>query len=419
MTDPVSLLNHRPFVQFWIARVGSILSLQMVSVAVGWQIYNLTNNPLDLGLVGLAQFAPALVLLLFVGHVADRYDRARIISAAQAVSATVTAMLALASGGGWMTRELFLLAMFALGCARAFEQPTMQALLPNLVPSALLPRAVAASSSATQAATILGPAVGGGLIYLSGPTLAYLVCVILFVTSSVLSLRLVVPQQPQESGKQDAGNQDAAKRPRLTPETLFAGIAYIRKNPIVLGAISLDMFAVFLGGATALMPIYARDILHVGPEGLGLLRAAPGFGALAMSLVMARWIPSTGVGHKMFAAVTAFGIATVAFGLSTSFILSICALVVLGSMDMVSVVFRMSLVQLHTPDEMRGRVSAVNSLFVGASNQLGDFRAGVSAALFGAVPAVLIGGVGILAVVAIWIKVFPALYHVERLEPQK
>jgi MFS family permease len=199
---------------------------------------------------------------------------------------------------------------------------------------------------------------------------------------------------------------------------MLAGFRYIFANKVVLGAISLDMFAVLLGGATALLPIFARDILHVGPEGLGLLRAAPGFGALTMSLVLARWMPTRGVGRKMFAAVAGFGVATVVFGLSTSFALSVAALVVLGSMDMVSVVFRMSLVQLNTPDDMRGRVSAVNSLFVGSSNQLGDFRAGVSAALFGAVPAVLIGGIGTLAVVLIWIKAFPALYRVERLEPQ-
>jgi MFS family permease len=405
MTEPVSLLRHRPFVQFWIARVGSLLALQMASVAVGWQIYNLTDSALDLGLVGLAQFAPALVLLLVAGHVADRHDRRRIIAGAQTTSAMVALTLALGTAGGWLTRELILALMFVLGAARAFEQPTMAAILPGLVPAALLPRAVAASSSATQAGTILGPAIGGGL-YLLSPSLVYGTCMLLFITASATSLLLVAAQQP-------------SKRPPLSVETLFAGIRYIRDNPIVLGAVSLDLFAVLLGGATALLPIFARDILAVGPQGLGLLRAAPGFGALAMSLVLARWMPSRGVGRKMFAAVAGFGAATVVFALSTSFALSVAALVVLGSMDMVSVVFRMSLVQLHTPDDMRGRVSAVNSLFVGTSNQLGDFRAGVSAALFGAVPAVLIGGIGTLAVVLIWIKAFPALYRVERLEPHK
>jgi MFS family permease len=400
-----SLFRHRSFVQFWIARVGSTISMQMVAVAVAWQIYDLTNSPLDLGLVGLAQFAPAFVLLLVAGHFADRHDRRRIIAGAQAVGVTTAVTLALATAAGWLTRDLILAAMFVLGASRAFEQPTMTAILPSVVPTHLLARAVAAASSATQAAIILGPAVGGA-IYLFSPTLVYAACAVLFLTSSALTLLLVLPQPP-------------LKRGPINVEAFFAGIAYIRGNPIVLGAISLDLFAVLLGGATALLPIFARDILMVGPQGLGVLRAAPGLGALAMSFVLLRWSPKRAVGRKMFAAVCGFGIATVVFALSTSFALSVAALVLLGAMDMVSVVIRQTLVQLHTPDDMRGRVSAVNSMFTIASNQLGDFRAGVSATLFGTIPAVLIGGVGTLAVVGISMKLFPALYRVETLEPPR
>jgi MFS family permease len=402
---PGSIFQHRPFVQFWIARVGSMMALQMLGVAVGWQVYELTRDPLDLGLVGLAQFAPALILMLVAGHAADRYDRRRIISSAQAVGACAAALMALGTGGGWLTRDLILAVMFVLGAARAFEQPTMQAILPNIVPTPLVPRAIAASSAATQAATILGPAVGG-FVYLLSPALVYGICTALFLTSSVLSTLLVATQQPSRRGPLDL-------------QTFFAGIGYIRRNPILLGAISLDLFAVLLGGATALLPVFAKDILLVGPWGLGVLRAAPGAGALAMSVVLAHWPPKRRVGRRMFGAVAAFGVATVVFALSTSFPLSVAALALLGAADMISVVIRMSLVQLHTPDDMRGRVSAVNSLFVGTSNQLGDFRAGLTAALFGTIPAVLIGGVGTLVVVLLWIRAFPPLYRVETLEPER
>jgi MFS family permease len=403
---PASIIRHRPFVQFWIARVGSTVAVQMIGVAVGWQIYELTRDPLDLGLVGLAQFLPALPLLLVAGHAADRHDRRRVMSLAQAVGACAAAALALGTGGAWLSRELILLVMFVIGAARAFEQPSTAAILPNVVPTPLLARAVAASSAATQSAIILGPALGG-VLYLISPTLVYTTCACLFLISSVLArlLPLTTAQQP--------------RRGPISAEMLFAGIAYIRRNPLLLGAITLDLFAVLLGGATALLPIYAKDILLVGPWGLGVLRAAPGVGALAMSVMLAHWPPRRHVGRKMFVAVAAFGVATIAFALSTWFPLSVAALMLLGAADMVSVVIRMSLVQLHTPDEMRGRVSAVNSLFAGASNQVGDFRAGVSAALFGTVPAVLIGGVGTLAVVLLGVKMFPALYRVERLEPER
>ena len=403
MSADHSLLRQRAFVQFWIARVSTTVALQMMGVAVGWQIYELTGSALDLGLVGLFQFVPALLLLLVAGHFADRYDRRRIIAAAEVMQAAAVAVLAMGAAGGWMTRELILATVFMIGAGRAFEAPTMSALLPRLVPLPMLSRAVAVSSAAHQAAAIAGPALGGVLYYYAGPIFAYAAASALYAAASILML--LIRSAPV-----------ATTREPTDLRMFFAGITFIRHNPIVLGAISLDLFAVLLGGVTALLPIFARDILAVGPDGLGLLRASPGIGALLISVFLARWRPRRRVGHVMFTAVAGFGVATVVFGVSRSFPLSCLALAVLGAMDMVSVVIRQTLVQLHTPDSMRGRVSAVNTLFVGTSNQLGDFRAGVTAALVGAVPSALIGGIGTLLVVLIWMRLFPALLDVASLE---
>jgi MFS family permease len=387
--------------QFWLARVASSIAWQMLAVAVGWQIYELSNDPLALGLVGLAQFVPALLLLLIAGHVADRYDRRRVTTAAQTMEGAAAALLALGTAGGFMSRDLILITVFLFAAGRTFEAPTMQALVPAVVPPALLPRAVAATSSATQAAIISGPALGG-FLYVVSPVLTYGICAVLFLVAGVLILFLPVREQGLEPRKTNL-------------KEFFAGVAYIRHNPVILGAITLDLFAVLLGGALGLLPIFARDILQTGPWGLGILRASPAVGALALSVLLTRWAPRRHVGRLMFTSVVGFGLATIAFALSTSFLLSIAALVLLGAMDMVSVVIRQTLVQLQTPDAMRGRVSAVNSLFVGTSNQLGDFRAGTMAALFGTVPSVLIGGFGTLLVVAVSIKAFPALLRIESL----
>jgi MFS family permease len=399
---PASLLRERLFVQFWAARFSTTIALHMQAVAVGWQMYELTGNPLDLGLVGLVQFVPAFLLVLVAGHFADRHDRRRIISAAQAVAGLASALLTIGTAGGFLTREWILATVFVVGVARAFEAPTIAALLPALVPAALLPRAVAASSAAGQTGMIIGPAIGG-LLYVVSPVLVYGLCCSLFLIAGILVFALrVVPRH--------------ARREPVTLERLFAGIAFIRTNPIVLGAIMLDLFAVLLGGATALLPIFARDILETGPWGLGVLRAAPGIGALIVSVLLTQFPPKQRVGRVIFAAVASFGAATLVFALSSAFVLSTIALVVLGSADMISVVARQTLIQLHTPDAMRGRVSAVNSMFVVASNQLGDFRAGLMAALIGAVPAVLIGGIGTLVVVLACWRTFPALARVDRFE---
>jgi MFS family permease len=405
-TPAERISQNTPFLKFWFARIFATSAQQMLAVCVGWQIYELTDSALDLGLVGLAQFIPAVLLVLLAGHFADRYHRGRVVSSAQALAALVAGALAIGTAWGLLTREIIFALVFILGSARAFELPTLHALLPSLVPTPLLPRAVATSASANQTATIAGPALGG-LLYAINPTFAYLTVFALFISAAILISLIRI------------------ERVKLTHEPmafsiLFAGINFIRRNPLILGAISLDMFAVLLAGATALLPIFARDVFNVGPWGLGLLRAAPAIGALTMALVLARWPLGTAAGLKMFIGVAIYGVATIAFAVSTSFPLAMISLAILGAADMVSVVVRQTIVPLHTPDEMRGRVNAVSSLFIGTSNQLGDFRAGAMAAMFGAFASVLIGGIGTLLIVALWMRLFPALLRVDKLElPQR
>jgi MFS family permease len=367
----------------------------MLAVAVGWQIYALTGSPFYLGLVGLAQFLPMFLLTLVVGQVADRYDRRLVIRVCQFVEGAGVAVLAAGSFSGRLGGEAILGIVFVVGAARAFEIPTMQALLPNLVSLDLFPRAVAWSASSAQTAVIVGPALGG-LLYALEPTVAYSIIGLLFVGAGLLVSLIRIERQKGESEP-------------VSLHSLFAGIAFIRADRTILGAISLDLFAVLLGGATALLPVYARDILFTGPWGLGFLRSAPAVGALAMSIGLARRPLRGGIGRTMFVAVIIFGVATVAFAVSRSLLLSLISLIVLGAADVVSVVIRQSLVQMKTPDPMRGRVSAVNSMFIGTSNQLGEFESGVTAAWFGVVPAVLIGGIGTIVVALIWMRLFPQL----------
>jgi MFS family permease len=402
---PASLLQHRPFVLYWNARIFSALAFQMVGVAVAWQMYAITGSAFDLGLVGLAQFLPATVLILVAGQLADRYDRRLILQICQGVEGAAAAALAYGSFTGAISKEFILAAVFCLGAGRAFEATTNQALLPAVVPAEMLPRAVAASSVTTQVATISGPAIGG-ILYAVSPTFVYALCAALFLCAT-LQLALLQPARVTSA------------RPPLTFETFFAGLAYIRQNRILLGVIMLDLFAVLLGGATALLPIYAKDVFDVGPWGLGILRSAPAIGALVSLAMLTRAPLQERIGRIEFTAVAVFGLATILFGLSGSFWLSMLALVVLGAADSVSVVIRMTLVQIETPDDLRGRVSAVNSLFVSMSNQIGDFRAGTVAAWIGTTPAVLVGGFGTLIVVAACIRAFPALYHLERFHNSK
>lgn len=396
-----SLLNHHAFVAFWLARIASGFGFQMLSVAVGWQIYAITGRALDLGLIGLAQFIPSLLLALPAGHVADQFERRRIVLFGQIVEWVAIAVLAGMSLAHGIHEFGILALVFVLGTAKAFESPSLQSMLPALVPARILPRAMAVNASAGQAAMIMGPALGG-FLYIAGPGVVYTVAAALYLISVILLSHLRYEQAPP-------------RREPATLKTLFAGVHFIRRRPDVLGVISLDLFAVLLGGATALLPIFAKDILHTGPWGLGLLRAAPAVGALLMSVWLARNSMQRRVGPIMFASVAGFGVATLVFALSTTLWLSLVALFALGAFDMVSMVIRGALVQLDTPDDMRGRVSAVNAIFINTSNQLGEFESGMLAALFGAVGSAVIGGIGTLLVVGAWMAMFPGLRRRQRL----
>ncbi len=401
--DAESAAGQRDFRQYIAATFFATIAMMIQSVAVAWQVYDLARNPLALGYVGLFQFLPLAIFALPAGELADRVDRRALLAATYVVQAMCSALfvaMAIATPRGiWPFYAV--LAMF--GTARAVSAPASQSLLPRLVPEASFPRAVALNSSTRQIAVIGGPALGGA-IYLLGPAIAYAACLACFVAVAILIAMLRTRTTPAP--------RDSASSPL---ERLLAGIAYIRAKPIILGAISLDLFAVLLGGAAALLPIYARDILDVGPVGLGVLRSGPALGAAILGFTLARRPIGSRVGMTMFVCVAMFGLATIVFGVSRNFALSIAALVAMGASDMVSVYVRLSLVQLATPDEMRGRVSAVNYLFIGASNELGEFESGVTAEWFGTVPSVVIGGIGTLVVVGLWMLMFPDLRRIDRL----
>ncbi len=395
------LLRLPDYRNFWLSRVASTAAGQMLMVALGWQMYALTGSAWDLGLVGLAQFVPALLLALPAGHQVDRLDRRRVLATALALQAGVALALALASGAGLMGRGALLLVSLMLGAIRAWQMPASQALLPQLVPLTRLPRALALSSAALQGAIIAGPAIGG-VLYAAGAAVVYGVATLCFGLAVACVWRL-------------APRPVLRLREPMSASSLLAGLRFIRQRPTVLGAMSLDLFAVLLGGATALLPMFAADILHAGPWALGLLRSAPAAGALAMSLVLSRWPVDRHSGALLLGAVAVFGATMVVFGLSGKLWLSMAALVVSGAADMISVVIRQTLVQLATPDEMRGRVSAASSVFIGASNQLGEFESGATAALFGPVASVVGGGLGTALVVVAWVFLFPALAQHDRL----
>jgi MFS family permease len=398
-----SLFRNRSFIALLVSRFVASLATQIQAVAVGWHVYDLSNDPVALGYVGLAVFIPMALTTLPAGDMVDRFNRRTMIALGGLLQClTATALLALTIGGVTDLWPYYAAVTF-MGVARAVGGPAYQAMVPQVVGDANLGRAVALVTSCFQTATIAGPAIGG-VIYLFGPQITFALCIGLFALGVCAVMIMRGP----------------FSRPR-NPSTLSAwgrlceGISYVRHNPVVLGAQSLDMMAVLLGGATALLPVYARDILHVGPDGLGLLRAAPAVGAVMVGLALGRWPLGRHVGRWLFSCVALFGAATVVFGLSTSFTLSLISLLVMGAADMISMYVRLTLVQLATPDAMRGRVSSVNVLFIGASNELGEFESGVTAGWFGAVPAVIIGGVGTLAVVGLWAWMFPALRRVDRM----
>jgi len=396
-----AVLRNRDFTLFLAARFLATLAVQMQTVAVGWQVYEVTRDPMDLGLIGLSQFLPFVLLILPAGHMADSRDRRRIITLCFALECVCALLLlALAVHGLHSAAPVFAV-MVLFGIARAFAMPTGQALLPNLVSREQFGTAVALNSSTWQVATIAGPALGG-VVYLSGAPVVY------GTVAALLALAVLFTLMVRRGGERTA----TTETPGL--HTLLSGLRFVWSRRPVLGAISLDLFAVLFGGATALLPVYAADVLHVGPGGLGLLRTAPGAGAALCGLAIGILPISRHVGRWMFGGVVAFGIATVVFGVSTSFWLSVAALTLMGAGDMVSVYIRHLLVQLETPDAIRGRVSAVNAVFIGASNELGEFESGLTAAWFGTVPAVIVGGCATLLVAGAWSRLFPELRLMDR-----
>jgi MFS family permease len=402
-TANTNALAHRDFRRFLVAAFLAILATQIQSVAVGWQIYSIARTPLALGYAGLFQFLPMMACTIPAGHLADRFNRRTILVVSNLCSGIASGGFLILALWGTTVVWPFYVVLALFGAARAFAGPASQSVVPLLVPQDQFPQAVAWASSTSQVAVIAGPAIGGA-IYILGPAVDYGVCMILFVTIAIVMM-----------GIRSRSARYEAQPDTTVFERITAGIAYVWRKPLILGALSLDLFAVLLGGATALLPVYARDILHVGPLGLGVLRSAPALGAAMLGIALGQRALSRRAGRTMFACVAIFGIATIVFGVSRNFALSIAALFVLGASDMVSVYVRTTLTQLATPDAMRGRVSAVNRLFVGASNELGEFESGVTATWFGTVPAVVIGGVGTLIVVAVWYRLFPSLREVDRL----
>ena len=399
---PASALRFRDFRLFQTAKLLSTLAMQMQGVAVGWQVYAITGQALHLGYVGLVQFLPALVMSLMTGHVADRFDRRYVVVVCHTLLLGCTALLyAFAQSEEPSVGSIYVV-LALVGAARAFLGPASSALMPNLVPTEVFPNAVAWSSSTWQIAVIAGPALGGFLYSLGSARQVYAVSLVLEVIAvSVVALIRTRAERGERKG--------------ATVAELLAGLRFVFRKPVILGAISLDLFAVLFGGAVALLPIYARDILHTGPAGLGWLRSAPAMGALAVGLLLTRRPLHHRAGHAMFFCVALFGVAQIVFGLSTSFAVSLAALIVSGAADMVSVYVRQSLVQLGTPDAMRGRVAAVNLVFIGASNEFGEFESGVTAAWLGVVPAVVTGGVCTCIVVMLWLVLFPALRKINTL----
>jgi len=406
-TDARAAFRYPAFLKFQAARFFIVVATEMQAVAVGWQVYEITKRPLDLGLVGLAQFLPGIVLFLVSGHVADRFNRRNLLILCDVGFATCFALLLAITLRGFVSIAAVFAVLVLLGIVRSFNGPVSRAMLPHLVPPEHFAGSVAWASSIFQAATILGPILGG-LIYAfaRGPVAVY-VCAVLAAGAAIF-LTLQLPAQEKERA-----------RPAANLSTVFEGFRYIWREKLILGAISLDLFAVLLGGAVALLPVYAREILNAGPWALGILRSAPGLGAGIMAIAIAHRPLKNRAGATMLWCVAGFGLCTVIFGVSRSFAISLAALFLVGATDMVSVIVRATLIQVKTPDEMRGRVNAVDMIFIGASNELGQFESGITAQWFGAVPAVILGGIGAIAVTGLWAWMFPQLRRVKELTMEK
>ena len=389
--------THPDFVLFQIARFLIVAAVEMQAVAVGWQVYDITKRALDLGLVGLAQFLPGILLFLVSGHASDRFDRRKVLGACYAGYALCSGLLLVLAERSTHTVRPIYVVLILLGVVRSFNGTASRSILPQLVPEEHFPNAVAWNATTFQAATILGPSLGG-ILYAAfhGPSAVYAAAMLTAIGALLSTFR--IKTRPQ-----------ARRREPMTMRTVFAGLHFIWREKLILGAISLDLFAVLLGGAVALLPVYAREILHTGPWGLGLLRTAPGVGAALMAVALAHRPLRGRAGPVLLWSVAGFGLCTIVFGFSRSLVLSLISLILLGATDMISVIIRATLVQLRTPDEMRGRVMAVDMVFIGTSNELGQFESGLTAQWFGTVPAVVLGGVGTLAVIALWAWMFPAL----------
>jgi len=395
--------THPGFVLFQIARFLIVASVEMQAVAVGWQVYEITKQPLDLGLVGLAQFLPGILLFPVSGHASDRFERRTVLSACYAGFAVCFALLLALTQRGIHSVSAIYVVLVLLGVVRSFNGTASRSILPQLVPEEHFPNAVAWNATTFQAATILGPSFGGILYALfRGPSAVYATAMLTAIGALISTFRI---------------KPEVTARPRepMTFKTVFAGLRFIRRERLILGAISLDLFAVLLGGAVALLPVYAREILRTGPWGLGLLRTAPGIGAAAMAVLLAHRPLRGRSGPALLWSVAGFGVFTILFALSRSLVLSLVALLLVGASDMISVIIRATLVQLGTPDEMRGRVNAVDMIFIGTSNELGQFESGVTAQWFGTVPAAVLGGVGTLVVIALWTWLFPEIRHADEL----
>jgi MFS family permease len=404
-TSPTSVYAQRGFLPFVIARLAAVFAVQIQAVVVAWQVYDLTRDPMSLAYVGLAQFIPMVLLLIPAGDLIDRFDRKRILAGSWILEGICSSLLLWLTLSGSTTVGAYYAALVLFGCGRAFTGPALQSLLPQIVPRTQLAQAIAANSLIMRIASIAGPLLGGGLYAMGGGGLSYAVCLGCFIVG--LGLLYWVPVLFADTVK---------KYEAVSWERLTAGIRFIFSHKMILGVISLDLCAVLLGGVVALLPIYAHEVLHIGPEGLGMLRSAIAIGALLTGLYLSRFPYNRQVGTTMFIAVAIFGVANLVFALSTWFWVSFFALLVAGAADMVSVYIRSALIQFLTPDAMRGRVNAVNMLFIGSSNELGEFRAGTSAAWFGPIHAALIGGIGTLAVVGAWMHIFKPLRNVNKFE---
>lgn len=390
--------THPGFVLFQVARFLIVAAVEMQAVAVGWQVYEITKRPLDLGYVGLAQFLPGILLFPISGHASDHFERRHVLSACYGGYAVCFALLLTLTRGGTQSVRSIYVVLILIGMVRSFNSTASRSILPQLVPEEHFPNAVAWNASIFQAATILGPSFGG-IVYAAfrGPSVVYVVAMLTAIGATVSSFRI----KPEVKAR--------PPREPMSLKTVFAGLHYIWRKKLILGAISLDLFAVLLGGAVALLPVYAREILHTGPWGLGLLRTAPGVGAALMAVLLAHRPLRGRSGPTLLWSVAGFGIFTIIFGISRSLTISLIALLMLGASDMVSVIIRATLTQLATPDEMRGRVTAVDMIFIGTSNEFGQFESGLTAQWFGTVPAVVLGGIGTLVVIAVWAWLFPEL----------